>query len=1058
VSFTVYRSSAGSGKTFTLVREYLKIILNDPRDFRHILAITFTNKAAAEMKERVLHALRELSLAGSSTDKKITGTLLHQLTDETGLTETEIAGRAARVLRLILHNYSDFTIGTIDSFSHRVIRSFAHDFGLPVQFNVELDASEMLTASVDLLLERAGTDAELTRFLVKFLEIRMDEDKGWNIDRILVSFAKVLLDEEGQNHITELQSLTLSDFNRIADIIRSRIGGFEKAVRKIGEEALGVIASAGIEQASFFHGNQGIGKYFEYLATGRTDKLQPNSYVKSTVEEDKWYGGKSSREERDQIDTIKPGLQDLFQETSALLEQSSETYMLNKLLAKTIFPMAVLNEIDRMMTAFKKQSNIIHISEFNRRISSVVMKEPVPFIYERLGERYHHLMIDEFQDTSRLQWQNFIPLLENALASGYFNLVVGDGKQAIYRFRNGDVTQFARLPELEGAGRNTIVKQRQQVLTTHFSEKQLTRNFRSGKEIVEFNNRLFSYLSIVLDEQGQSVYRGLQQESEPGKPGGYVEIKIISNEAEDSTFEELNYTEIFRILAEVKAGGYNAEDIAILCRNNKQASCIARTLLSQGIDVVSSESLLLVQSPEVNFLVACITFLFEQENPVNQAEIAGYLIQSGRLTGVSWPEILQKITSTGKTGSGLVSILCDNGWAFRRAELLTLPLYDLCERLIRLFSLNRSADAYLQFFLDAVLTFVKRDMPGAGNFLDWWQANRLKLSIVVPAGLNAVHIMTIHKSKGLQFPVVIFPFATESKMITKDHLWTDLREQNITGLTTALLKTEAAMEKTVFREQYLEEDRKSMLDLVNLLYVVLTRPEDRLYILTSAPPVKQDGMRSLPSFFAGFLANEGVWEPGKFTYNFGVRAPNVEKLKRESDEPLVLHQFISQDWHDKIRIRSRAPQMWDMESPLEKIQFGNIIHHLLSKIAVREDAPAVIDEAIMAGLISREELLSIQQMFDGIFDHPDIGRLYSGDVEVKTEPGILMPGGDLFRPDRVVFDDGDPVIVEYKTGIRDEKYVGQLSKYADLLVGMGYSNVKKYLVYLHGKVEVIHLD
>ncbi len=312
MSFTVYKSSAGSGKTFTLVAEYLKIILQEPRDFKHVLAITFTNKAAAEMKNRVLSALRELSIIPNSTDRKINTILLPRLTKETRLNEQEIAGRAARVLTMILHNYSEFSIGTIDSFSHRVIRSFAHDFGLPVQFKVETESTEMLTTAVDMLVERVGTDEDLTGFLVRFLEVNIDDDQGWNIEQILVRFAQVLLDEEGEEKITSLRALSLGDFTKIAGTIKKRIHDFEQIVLKIGNAASQVVMDAGVDHSDFYHGNQGITVYFKNLSLGKFDKIQPNSYVVTTMEEDKWFGGKATRDAQERITMVKPHLQECF--------------------------------------------------------------------------------------------------------------------------------------------------------------------------------------------------------------------------------------------------------------------------------------------------------------------------------------------------------------------------------------------------------------------------------------------------------------------------------------------------------------------------------------------------------------------------------------------------------------------------------------------------------------------------------------------------------------------------------------------------------------------------
>ena len=484
MSFTVYRSSAGSGKTFTLVKEYLKLILLEPGDFRHILAITFTNKAANEMKDRILKSLEELAKGNLSADRGVTGTLLPMLAAETGMAETEIKLSAGRALEMILHNYADFAIGTIDSFSHKLIRTFAHDFGLPVNFNVELDNDELLSTAVDLLLDRVGDDLELTGLLVNFLETRMDEDKGWNIDTILSGFAKILLDEEGQRNIPTIRHITIENFRKISAGLYATIGQFEKGIRELGQEATASIQRSAIPPNAFYRGDKGIGKYFHNLAAGRMDKLEPNAYVVTTIEEDKWFSAKATPEAKACIDAIKPILLDTFEKVRNACDSGMSGYMLRKLLAKTIYPLAVLNEIGQVLDNFKRQNNLVHISEFNARIAGIVLNEPVPFIYERLGEKYRHLFIDEFQDTSALQWMNYIPLVENALAGGYFNLVVGDGKQAIYRWRGGDVEQFTTLPEVPGSSGNPVLKQREESLQRHFNGVNLDRNYRSRAEIV----------------------------------------------------------------------------------------------------------------------------------------------------------------------------------------------------------------------------------------------------------------------------------------------------------------------------------------------------------------------------------------------------------------------------------------------------------------------------------------------------------------------------------------------------------------------------------------------
>ncbi|TRZ74790.1 MAG: DNA helicase UvrD, partial [Bacteroidetes bacterium] len=391
MSFTVYKSSAGSGKTFTLVKEYLRLILPEPEHFRHILAITFTNKAANEMKERVLGSLKELAGKPEERSTSTNNNLLTALIGETKLTEEEIQMKAGEALRLILHDYSDFTIGTIDSFSHRIIRTFAHDFGLPVNFNVEVDSDELLTTAVDLLIDKVGADAGLTNLLVRFIENRMDDEQDWNIDRILLNFARILLDEEGNQQLVKLKELTLDDFSRIAAGLKKQTRVFEQNISSLAGKATTLINSSNLPATAFFQGKSGISRYFGKLSNGDLDSIEPNSYVRKTIDEDKWTSGSASASEKDAIQSLKPELTAIYENIHCNYEEGKNLYHLSLAVLKTLFPMAVLNVIGQLLDGFKKQNNIVHISEFNQRISRFILHEPVPFIYERLGEKFNHI-------------------------------------------------------------------------------------------------------------------------------------------------------------------------------------------------------------------------------------------------------------------------------------------------------------------------------------------------------------------------------------------------------------------------------------------------------------------------------------------------------------------------------------------------------------------------------------------------------------------------------------------------------------------------------------------
>jgi len=1056
MSFAVYRSSAGSGKTFTLVLEYLKIILKDPRDFRHILAITFTNLAAGEMKERVLQALQKLSSLNLTPDPGIREGLLPVLISETGLQEHELIDRAGKALTLIMHHYDDFAVGTIDGFSHRILRSFAHDFGLSMQFNVELDTEMLIDTAIGLLLDKVGVDSRLTRLLVRFLESRLEEDKGYTIDRTLADFSKNLLDEEGQISLRDLERVTLSDFSEVAKWLSIRRKEFEQSVLEIGSAAMSILNQSGIHPSALLQGRRGIYAYFGYLASGRFDKVIPNKTQTEAASRDSWAGKKATAAEIRIIGEIQPLLVECWEKAGRLYPDKVMEYELHRQLSATIFPLAVLHEIDRVMSEFKKQNNLIYIGEFNRRISDVVSREPVPFIYERLGERYHHIMIDEFQDTSRLQWQNFVPLIENALGSGYFNLVVGDGKQAIYRWRNGDVNQFTSLPRLAGSETDHIIRQRENSLTNHFEDKELNRNYRSKQTIVEFNNRFFTFLAERTGEPVLSVYRGVEQQSRDTGPGGYVRIQFQEpvGDAEEPSEESGpgNEQEVLNLVNRLREDGYGLNDIAVLCRTNRQASTIARVLITAGIGVVSPESLLLSQSPAVRFLAGFIRYLQEPEDLVGQAELAAFLFRSGRITMTGWPELFHCITSM--TG-GLSGLLTVQNFAFSREELLSLPLYDLCESLIRLFHLDRTADAYLQFFLDAVLSFIQEENPGKPGFSEWWEQKGSKRSVMVPAGMDAVRIMTIHQSKGLQFPVVILPFKVEKWKTTKDFLWVDLKGTGIPILDKAILNSGKALERTRFSEQYLAEEAMTRLDQINLLYVAMTRPEERLYVLLPRPSGKELAFKSVPVFFSGFLEETDLCKKSGNTFEIGTPGNKVAGPPAPGISTLQLQQFISEPWRNRIRIRSRAPEMWDMEDPDRKFSYGNQVHALMARIITADDTGAALREATGSGRIRMQDEPVIRAMILQVVGHPALSAFFQKGGTVKNEPEILLPDGNFYRPDRINLQGDHAIVLEYKTGKKEEFHQRQILKYGGILQEMGYIRVRMFLVYLHAEVEVI---
>jgi ATP-dependent helicase/nuclease subunit A len=350
--------------------------------------------------------------------------------------------------------------------------------------------------------------------------------------------------------------------------------------------------------------------------------------VEKTIVEDKWTSAACGAAEKDLIHSLKPRLTAIYEDIQRLYDENKNRYYLSAAILRTLFPMAVLNAIGQLLDAFKKQNNIVHISEFNQRISGFILREPVPFIYERLGEKFNHILIDEFQDTSILQWRNLLPLVDNALSNGYFNLVVGDGKQAIYRWRNGDVQQFADLPAVPGSRTNKTLAEREKILRDHYKMEPLDTNYRSKADIVEFNNDFFFRLKSLLSPVNQLVYEGVKQTPRPGETGGYIRIEFAGPDQKGKQYRDSVCLNILQTIREQEAAGYRRQDIAILCRRNKEGSEIARFLLCNDIDVISAESLLLMHSPEVNFLAGILQLLFGKYNVVHIAGLITYLFTS----------------------------------------------------------------------------------------------------------------------------------------------------------------------------------------------------------------------------------------------------------------------------------------------------------------------------------------------------------------------------------------------------------------------------------------------
>lgn len=1048
MSFTVYKSSAGSGKTFTLVREYLGLVLKEPRKYKRILAITFTNKAANEMKERVVQSLIQI---GNQQNDPLTGSvaiMFDQIKSQLNLPDEQLIENAKLVIGLILHNYSDFAIGTIDSFVHRIIRSFAFDLRIPMSFEVELDTEDTLRRIIDLLISKAGSDDELTQLLLKFTQSKTEDEKNWNIEEDIFNVAKLLLDEDSQQQIIVHKKKSISAFLEIYKNLSGFIAVYENELAKLGSQAMELIQDNGVSESAFYQGNRGIYAWFSRFAKRDFSNSQPKSFVLASVEQDKWYSGKASENDKNAIDLIKTQLSDIYVEIVQLMDQKSEKYYLCYATRKNLYPLAILNEIEQLLDDYKSENNVLLISEFNQRISNVVMHEPVPFIYERAGEKYQHYLVDEFQDTSVLQWQNLLPLFENSLGSGKFNMIVGDAKQAIYRWRNGEVEQFIELPYLYKADQLPYANQRQQILNQQYSGKDLKHNYRSAQQLVQFNNEFFQIVSEILPGHYQNVYQEAGQIAGSSNSGGYVEIEFFDKENNTLDREAINLDRCLNIIQENLKLKYQLGDIAILCRNNKHASSIAAHLLLHDIPVVSSESLLLSASLNVRTVISIARLMVYPDDKIARVEIINWLQQSKK-AAINWPNNIKQLISELNNHSfkEFISKLESFNIQINTGKLLEQTVYEFCETLIRDLGLNKSKDPYLSFFLDAILDQLKDPAFDLKAMLDWWDHKKDKLSIVVPNEVDAVKVMTIHKSKGLEFPVVVYPFASERVRNSKDKLWIQPGEL-IPELETVLVDASKQLEETSFGAVYQEEKDKSLLDLVNVLYVAMTRAADRLYVI-SENPTKNAGLTATPAILKYFLQKKNVWEDEKHTYSFGdpnTSGKNAEPFNEKADD--LIHLIRSGDWRKLVSVSLQAPDFWDIDQPAGEQEYGNLIHQLLSHIRDEAQIEEIVGDFQMLGLIETDSVYKIKKQLHQFISHPLVKPYFKPDIKSLEEADVLLPDGELQRPDRVIFDDNNVIVVDYKTGRKSEQHKNQVKKYIKTFRQLGYQNVSGVLLYV----------
>ncbi|MCF6128596.1 UvrD-helicase domain-containing protein [Flavobacterium sp. AS60] len=1046
-AFSIYDASAGSGKTYTLVKEYLKIILlsKKPDAYRNILAITFTNKAVHEMKSRVLENLSEFSKENPS-EKALQ--LMQVISSDTGLSLNAITEKAKNIIKNLIHNYAAFDISTIDKFTHKVIRAFAHDLNLPITFEVSLDTESLLTEAVDAIIAEAGNDDELTKLLVDFTMEKTDDDKSWDISREIMETGKLILNENNREEIGHFDKKKIEDFIVIKNKLVELCEQLESETVDLASEALLLIEKNGIETDSFPYGT-----FPKHLNFFKEKDSRANNHRFREFDDVKI---KKDDKNKAIIEAIIPQLIEILGSIYKKFEKKN----FYAAFLKNITPLSLLNTLSNKLTEIQKEQGILSITEFNKLIHDQIQNQPAPFIYERLGEKYKHFFIDEFQDTSEMQWQNLIPLIDNSLSSEDLLgergslMIVGDPKQSIYRWRGGKAEQFIELSKEE----NSFLHHTKEV-------KSLETNYRSYSEVIDFNNNFFGFIANEFThEDYKDLYQNHSHQLLNSKKGGYVNISFVPKaekldlgEEENPAKEELYLLATLNTIQKVKSKGFSYKDIVILTRKKDNGFAIANYLTQQGIPILSSESLLIGSSSEVQCIVAVLYYLKNNNDRESKANFLYYIASNNQQEMAIHDFIALGMEQN--TEADFEQWLAGFEIHFSFKNTRKKSLYEATESIISKIIPIEKRNAYVQYFLDIVLEQDLKKQVGISDFLSYWEINSGKLSIPSPEGKEAVRIMTIHTSKGLEFPVVIFPFAEENYSAgPKEKIWLNADEEQV-GLSKVLVDKNNNV--STYGEEsaliYNQKKQEELLDDINVLYVAMTRAEEQLHVISGMQTQNKEGSypNNMASFFIKFLEDKG-FDESKLEYEFG-SAEKLSAPKVNKDETETIPQLSATLNPKNIKIAQRESLMWNTKQQ-KAIEYGNILHEILSFIKTKEDIDLAPTKAIENGLIVSSQKEEVLKTIHEIVNHHDLQLFFSNEHKILNEKTIIQKEGNLVKPDRMVLNKNNEIyLLDYKTGSHQTKYQLQLENYQNAIEKMGYKVTKKALVYIGETLEVVNL-
>ncbi|WP_426475766.1 UvrD-helicase domain-containing protein [Chryseobacterium balustinum] len=1043
-SYTVINASAGSGKTYALVQRLLMICLKYPnqhQSIRNILALTFTNKAANEMKERILSWLEKFTAENYRDNNDLKN--IQKAFENEGLKITidELHHRSKKLLDYILHNYSTLNIGTIDRFNSRLVRSFSYELGLAKNFNLEIDAEPFLIEAVDKMLDQIGENENISNSFMDYVDYSLENNERINLNKNLYDSAKEFVKDIHYEHLKDNKEFDDENYENIKNTLRKEISTNKKQSLELALSSIELFKSRNIEIEDFAQGKNGIGVFFpkvvDFYQKKRPGFPFPTTSEESVVEKYRKGAAAKSKHKDAEISEI---LEELLENRMKLILLFIETQKKEKILS-ALLPLKVNKDIQDELRKIEEENDLVLLSKFNILINENLKNEPSAFIYEKVGSQFQHYFFDEFQDTSELQWQNFVPLRDHSISTENTSFtLVGDPKQSIYRFRGGESKLMLDI-----------------INKKEFSPKEaellvLKDNWRSAKNIVQFNNELYHFHSLNLQEEHQHIF-GVDGEQNPKSSlEGRVKINLIENLTNEDFYNDVS-EKMQKDIQECLDNGFRFSDITILCRGNFDIFSYSQKLGNlkvnyhgeeTNIKTISDKGLTLELS---NTLLAVVEFLKWETNPKNKPHLIMMMFYLNRLGRINMPDFtleMKEILALEQHETIIQFIEEKYHVKLKQDHFPKFNLYNFIEYYINEFSIEHKETDFLLNFLEMLFNFTQNAGASTKEFLKYWDEEASTYTIQASENIDAIQIMTIHKAKGLEFPVVFIPMMNKNRDSEFSNWFeteekTALKSVNINQFSKNLEAYDKGIEK--FNQ---ENSYKNLVDRLCLQYVATTRPVEQLFFYLQKQNKTSNNLEILE-----FVQSKNMQELDEFD----LYETHPEMLKKQishkkSDFKTENIQNLRNEHENTSSIKIATPSK-NYQVRNEKVRIGLFVHELLSKINTKKDIDKVLETYVLEGQITLEEKENIKDDLQKIIHQ--YSEFFDEKWKVINEKDIMISErgiSRIYRPDRILKGDEGYIIVDFKTGMETEKNDRQIETYKSVLENLGMKVIKTQLIYI----------